>query len=183
MCVSGVVCLSKVLVVIRCFAWDNIIVVQFVQVTTMLGSMERVQQDLQEAVFKQRKHNLKVLLSRASKAQRESNEGCLACAFFHDLFVVLCILAHCKRTLCFGGLKESTLFQLIHAHALMVPIFLCLLMPMHSWFHIHTHKPIHAHTHTHHHTQHTHKHYHTHMQAHMHNMQRQLHHIDRTICT
>ena len=56
MCVSGVVCLSKVLVAIRCFAWDNIIVVQFVQVTTMLGSMERVQAE--EALFKQRKLTL-----------------------------------------------------------------------------------------------------------------------------
>ena len=56
MCFSGVVCLSKVLVAIRCFAWDNIIVVQFVQVTTMLGSMERVQAE--EALFKQRKLTL-----------------------------------------------------------------------------------------------------------------------------
>ena len=78
----------------------------------------------------------------------------------------LCILAHCKRTLCFGGLKESTLFQLIHAHALMVPIFLCLLMPMHSWFHIHTHKPIHAHTHTPSHTTHTQTLSHTHAGTH-----------------
>ena len=51
MCFSGAVCLSKVRVTIMCFAWDNIIVVQFVQVHTMLTSMARVQQDLQEAVF------------------------------------------------------------------------------------------------------------------------------------
>ena len=66
----GVVCLSKVLVAIRCFAWDDIIVVQFVQVTTMLGSMERVQQDLQEAVFKQRKHNLKVFFEQSFKGTK-----------------------------------------------------------------------------------------------------------------
>ena len=70
MCVSGVVCLSKVLVAIRCFAWDNIIVVQFVQVTTMMCDMERVQQSLKDVVFKQRKHNLKGFFEQSLKGTK-----------------------------------------------------------------------------------------------------------------